>query len=431
MANVARQPNRMIGREAERADLEALLASDCRLVTITGPGGIGKTRLALDVAAGSDRTAVVVELAAIADPELFLPTVAGALAIATLIGGDVRPEIEQALRTRRVLLVLDNLEHLPGVAKEVAWLIGLDADLRVLATSRSPLQIRGEHEFALQPLDSSGGAVDLFIERAQEANRAFVVDDAARAVITRICERLDGLPLAIELAAARMKVVSPAVLESMLDQRLALLTGGEQDRPSRHRTMRDAIAWSYDLLSPSQQNLFARISLFEGSFSLREATRLAGDGEEPAATFRALDGLTGLIDASLALRAEGTASRGSGCWGPCASLDRRNWTSETMRTLSGGYTRRRSSIWLKHRGRRCGVRSGRSGLIGWKRPRGICVRPCTGSLAAARPKRHCGWRHRSGSSGGGGRTSLRVARNSNGSWPCRRRSDIRCCWRGA
>jgi non-specific serine/threonine protein kinase len=203
---------------------------------------------------------------------------------------------------RRHLVVLDNVEHLAAAARDIAWLIGLDADLRILATSRTALQIRGEREFALRPLEITGAGVDLFEARAKFVNRSFAMDEPNRVVVERIVQRLDGIPLAIELAAARMKVVSPIVLESMLDQRMDLLSSNERDRPDRHRTMRDAIQWSFDLLSGSQRDVFARTSVFEGGFTLREAIALASDQDDPAAAFRTLDLLSGLIDASLLMQ---------------------------------------------------------------------------------------------------------------------------------
>ena len=314
MSSLARQPNRLIGRESEIADVTGLLTtSDVHLVTLTGPGGIGKTRLALDVASGfqqsGNRQVYLIEFATLRDPDLFLATIGEALGVTARIGESLRVGIEEYVQRTSVLLLLDNLEQLKGVGGDLAWLLGLTADLRILATSRSPLQVRGEHEFALAPLSGPSGAdwsaVDLFVERATMANRAFVTDAAQREVIARICVRLDGLPLAIELAAARMKVITPTALESMLDHRLPILIGGELDRPDRHRTMRDAITWSFDLLSESQQRLAASISLFVGGFTLREATSLVGANDDTTETFRVLDGLSGLIDASLLNRFDG------------------------------------------------------------------------------------------------------------------------------
>ena len=274
--NLPVQPTPFVGRESELADVLALLDVH-RIVTLTGPGGSGKTRLALQAAAESVEKygdgVWFVSLAAVGDPQLIEPTIAG------VVGGP--DDLHEFLAGKRTLLVLDNLEQLlPGAAAVVARL-----DARILATSRSRLNIGAEQEFPVPtlPLDD---AAALFTQRARQLEPRFEPDAAVR----RIAERLDGLPLALELAAARVKVLTPAQILERLGRSLDLLTSGVQDAPERQRTLRGTVEWSYQLLDAGEQGLFARLAVFAGSFAL-EAAEAVCSAE--------LDVLQSLVDKSL------------------------------------------------------------------------------------------------------------------------------------
>jgi len=271
-----------LGREAELADLAELLTRDeIRLVTLTGTGGTGKTRLAL-AAAGASAEAFPggmwwVPLAPLRDPALVVDTAAKVVGAA----GDLAEHIGGA----RLLLLLDNFEHLTRAAADLAPLLSACPNLTLLVTSREPLHLAGEHEYAVNPL-APDQAVELFLTRAAAAKRDFT----ANGEVARICERLDHLPLAIELAAARTKVLSPHALLARLEQRLPLLAGGARDLPERQRTLRATIEWSHELLTPGEQRLFARLAVFCGGWTL-EAAETVADAD--------LDHLQSLVDKSL------------------------------------------------------------------------------------------------------------------------------------
>lgn len=309
---------RLIGRERERTVARARLLHDAiPLLTLTGPGGCGKTRLSQAVAAEIGEQfadgVVWVDLAPLSDPHLAPSAVAQALAILPVAGLPIEEQLIRALQPRQTLIVLDNCEHLvEALADLVAgWLTSCPAT-QVLATSRSPLHVRGEHELAVEPFslpaaDASPAAiidndgVRLFAERAQAVDSSFRVDAANAATIADICRQLDGLPLAIELAAARMKILSPAALLAQMSDRLRLLRGGQRDLPARQRTLRDTIAWSYALLEPRQQALFRRLSVFAGGWRFDAAEAVAGDAL--AASDAVLDQIGLLVDQSLVRRA--------------------------------------------------------------------------------------------------------------------------------
>lgn len=286
----------LVGRERELRDLEALLAGQ-RLVTLTGVGGSGKTRLAAELALRLDwqraDSVTWVELAPCSDPLAVAHRAAAALSLrATQSCGTADALIDamvDALHDRELLLVLDDCEHLIEASAELARTLLLRCPkLRILATSREPLAVAGEHVWPVPPI-APHEAVQLFAERAAAVDPAFVPADHAPSV-AEICRRLDGIPLAIELAAARIRVLTPEQIAAKLEDRFAILTGGARSAIPRHRTLRAAIDWSFALLSQEEQTLLARLSIFSGSFSLEAAE---------AVCEATLDLLTGLVDKSL------------------------------------------------------------------------------------------------------------------------------------
>jgi predicted ATPase/class 3 adenylate cyclase len=271
----------LLGRERELERIRAFVSEKVRLVTLTGPGGSGKTRLALQAAAEvSDEFpdgVFFVALAPLRNTSMVLPTVAEAA------GLQPDDDLVGWLRSRRMLLVLDNLEHLQEVASVVSELLA--GETMIVATSRTPLRLTIEHELAVDPLPDDA-AVELFVSRAAAAGRDVEADETVAAV----CRRLDNLPLALELAAARAKLLSPSLLLQRLDAALPLLTGGGSDRPERQRTLRATIEWSHDLLDAGARAAFRRMSVFRGSFTLAAAE---------AITDAQLDQLAALLDQSL------------------------------------------------------------------------------------------------------------------------------------
>ena len=271
----------LVGRKKELADVLQLFR-EARLLTLTGPGGIGKTRFALEVAGElveRFRDGVFFsDLSAVREPALVLPTIASVLG--------AKGELAQHIADKELLLVLDNLEQVVDVAPELARLLERCPNLQLLATSREPLRVRGEREYPLRPL-LEAPAVELFRQRAQAARPDFEADYGA---LVEICERLDRLPLAIELAAARTRLLSAEALRERLEQRLPLLAGGDRDLPARQRTLRATIEWSYELLSPEEQELFRRLAVFAGGWTL-EAAEAVCDAE--------LDTLESLVEKSL------------------------------------------------------------------------------------------------------------------------------------
>jgi non-specific serine/threonine protein kinase len=330
----------LIGREAETAAIHAqFVTNGARLLTLTGPGGVGKTRLALRVAVvAADAFAdgvVVVPLAAIAAPELVLPTIARALGLREDGAHWLAASLVDALCDQRLLLVLDNVEQVREAGVDIVGLLAACPGVAALVTSRTPLRVAGEQRFPVAPLElpgaqdlsslaavASAAAVRLFVTRAQAVDPGFALDEDNAGAVVEICRRLDGLPLAIELAAARADLLSPSELLTRLDPALPLLTGGPGDAPVRLRTMRQAIAWSYDLLHPAAQALFRRLSVFVGGFTLETAeamagagdgvTRWQGDGESVALSPchpvtpspSTLELVAALVDASLVRRTE-------------------------------------------------------------------------------------------------------------------------------
>ncbi|HEY0495274.1 MAG TPA: BTAD domain-containing putative transcriptional regulator [Kutzneria sp.] len=287
---------RLIGRDRDVADVVARV-SRTRLVTLTGPGGVGKTRLALaaarELATSFADGVTVVPLAPVRDPNLVLPTIATSLAIKDLAGDSLRTTVQRYLRDRNPLLLLDNLEHLLDAAPDIAWLLDTVPRLTVLVTSRAPLRLGGEQLRPVQSLDRPA-AIELFTERAEQAGATGEFD---RDTVDAICERLDRLPLAIELAAARTRLLSPKALQEQLSHSYDLLADGARDMPARHQALSATIAWSHDLLTADEQAMLSAVAVFAGGWTAPAAAEVAD--LDPTTTLRLLGGL---LDASLIVR---------------------------------------------------------------------------------------------------------------------------------
>ena len=306
-----------LGREHEITEVTALLERS-RLLTLTGPGGTGKTRLSLEVAARALDTypdgVFFVELAPIAEPELVIATIAQQLGLPDRGGRTASDRLVDYLGDRRILLVLDNFEQVTAAAGDVATLLASAPMLTILASSRSALRVSGEQEYPVPPLGvpdpanlpplgqlSQYEAVALFIERARAVKPSFEVTNDNAPALAEICVRLDGLPLAIELVAARIRLFTPQAMLGRLERRLGLAAGGGRDLPERQQTLRGAIAWSHDMLEERDRAMFAGLSVFIGGASLDAIERVCGedlDGD-------VLDALDSLVEQSLVRQSEG------------------------------------------------------------------------------------------------------------------------------
>lgn len=309
------QMPRFIGREEElRAAVSAVRKDDLRLLTITGPGGVGKTRLALQAAAemlGDFRDGTFfIALAHVTDSAWVVPAIAQVLGVGELPDRPLLAGVQEYLGSRQALLVLDNLEHVMGAAGEVRHLLGACPDLKIIATSRERLRLQSEREFPLSPLPVPerpardpaallrNPAVALFVDRCRAVQPGFALAPDDAVAVVEICARLEGLPLAIELAAARIKILTPQEIAQRLRDQFRLLSSGARDAPHRHQSLQAAVSWSYELLSSVEQGLFRRLAVFRGGAAVESAEAVCGD-----LGIDVLDGLASLVDRSLLRRA--------------------------------------------------------------------------------------------------------------------------------
>src|SRR6266571_6277900 len=320
--NLPTQRTLFIGRDREiRAVKELLLRDDVHLVTLTGPGGIGKTRLSLQVAREVAQSfpggVCFIPLAALSDPALIPSIIVQALGMRETGRQVTLESLKDYLHDlgTSLLLILDNFEHLLAAAPAVAELLTIAPKLKVLVSSRAPLHIYGEHEFPVPPLAlpdlqttrslqvlSRNPAIALFLERAAAVKPNFQLTQENALAVATICTRLDGLPLAIELAAARIKLLSPSAMQARLESSLQLLTGGAKDLPLRQQTLRGAIDWSYGLLSQAEQALFRRLSVFVGGCTLEGVEAVCNTKQELG--LDVLEGMASLVDKSLVQQIE-------------------------------------------------------------------------------------------------------------------------------
>jgi len=312
--NLPAQRTSLVGRRQELAQLHALLVrADAPVVTVTGPGGTGKTRLALQAAAEAvdefPNGVFFVSLAPLRSAELVVPTVAQTLGLREDPGGSIAETLRAFLTDKRILLLVDNFEHVTGAAEALAAACAPASEVKLLVTSRTPLHLSGEHTFPLAPLAlpespaladlARAEAVTLFVERALAARPDFELTETNAAAVADLCSRLDGLPLAIELAAARVRVLPPKAILNRLNQRFRLLTGGARDADARQQTLQATLDWSYDLLDEAEKTLFARLSVFKGGFRIEAAEEITDPDPDRDLGLGVLDGILALAEKSL------------------------------------------------------------------------------------------------------------------------------------
>ncbi len=322
MSNLPASTTPFFGRRAEIDELaEQLLGGSARLVTLTGPGGIGKTRLALEAAVRLQDEfpdgVWFIDLAPIRDPDLVVPAIAAAMGVTERADRSALDTLKQALSDRVVLLLLDNFEHLILASPMVSQILASAPRLKVIVTSRERLRIQAEHDFPLLPLPVPKSTslnpetlrrietVLLFEDRARAVDRSFDITPANAADVAQICQRLEGLPLAIELAAARVNLFPPKALLQRLETRLEALTGGRRDAPERQQTLRATLTWSYELLSPDERRLFDRLAIFRRGWALEQAEAVC----QPELGMDLFDGLASLLDKSLITRDQANEPR--------------------------------------------------------------------------------------------------------------------------
>jgi predicted ATPase/Tfp pilus assembly protein PilF len=295
--NLPAPPTNFIGRKISLAKVSDMLAQpDVRLVTLTGPGGTGKTRLSLEVGRALldqfPHGVYFIDLAQVSDPSLVASTTAHTLGIREGGGQPPLETLKDYLAAREMLLIFDNFEQVTAAGAEIFQLLSAAPGIKALVTSRIPLHLRGEHEFPVSPLDMPPDtqqtldeileyeSVALFLQQARATRPDFEITEENRAAVVEICRRLDGLPLAIEIAAARIKMLKPHALLKRLDQSLNLLVGGAVDLPERQRTLRQTIGWSYQLLTPEEQDVFTKLGIFAGGFTLDAAEEICKSAGE-------------------------------------------------------------------------------------------------------------------------------------------------------
>jgi predicted ATPase/DNA-binding NarL/FixJ family response regulator len=323
--NLRAQPTHLVGRAGElKLASQVLLRDEVRLVTFTGAAGTGKTRLALAMAETLldvfPEGVYFVDLAHTEDAALVTVTIAETLGVRETRDHPLLDRLQEVLFDRQVLLVLDNFEHILAAADQVADLLAMCPDLKILVTSRAPLRLRWEHVFPIFPLPLPGRgapadvarvvespAVQLFVERAQAADPGFTLNERNADTVAEVCVRLDGLPLAIELAAARTRLLPPEALLARLRNRLDVLVEGARDLPERQRTLREAIRYSYDLLSAEEQTLFSQLAIFAGGCTVDSAAAVLSEHHAHVGVAPILDGLESLVNKSLLQREQLTS----------------------------------------------------------------------------------------------------------------------------
>lgn len=359
MDNLPRSANPLLGRGRDTEELLDLICdADVELVTVTGTGGLGKTRTAIEVASlardAFEHGVCFVPLAHIHETTLVMPAIASALGLEEVPGRSSLQLVQDRLHDASLLLLLDNFEQVEDAATEVAAILEACANVTILVTSRVPLRLRAEHTFSLEPLATPNvdrplslgrveryPSVELFAQRASAVRRSFALTADNVEAIAQICAQLDGVPLAIELAAARIRHLTPQALLAGLEDRFGLLSGGYRDMPPRHQTMRAAIGWSYDLLDPREQDVFRRLGVFEGGFGVDAATQIVFDDVEPFTPDEVAGLLAGLAEQGLLRTEDDLEDRRYGMFETIREYAR----DELKRSGAHEETRRRHALW--------------------------------------------------------------------------------------